>query len=330
MVGEGPTISDATRVELFRVMVLIRTFEDAILGEYAKIRRPHPAVWPAGVAAPDPDLARAGFSGGREPVAAGVCAHLHPDDAITATNRPHHLAVAHGVDLTKLAVEALDRGDGGGGARTGPEHRHLFVADTDVSGSGTIAEGYPRALGRAFAFQQRRTRQVSVAVVDRAEIHQDGFRDAINLANLWKLPLVFVIEDHDWGTTTLRSAPTGAVAPLTTHGVPGERVEDNAVETVYTSVGRAVERARSGEGPAIVEVHTVRLWRSDAERRRIGSPPAAYDVVAQDPLPTYEFALRERNLVDDELLAEIRTLAATRVAEALRPLRAEEKPVKAV
>jgi acetoin:2,6-dichlorophenolindophenol oxidoreductase subunit alpha len=300
----SPAVDDAARVDLFRTMVLIRAFEDAILREHNL------------GAAPGPGDLR--LSAGREPVAAGVCAHLDNSDALTAAHRPHHLAIAHGMDLLKLARESLGFENPQGEGRR--NRWHLFDPETHFVSSATIAEGYPPALGRAFAFQQRGNGRVAVAVTDRTAAHQEGFREALNLAALWTLPLVFVVEDDEWETEPPRSAAHSVITATdlsAEYGVPTERVEDNAVESVYEAAAKAVGRARIGQGPSVIEVHTVRLWNQpEAE------PPSyrtgLYDTAGRDPVPTYEQALRKRGLLTDLAVAQIRDEAVRRVENAIR------------
>lgn len=298
----SPAVADAARVDLFRTMVLIRRFEDAVLREHR-----------AGTGSGPGDLH---LSAGREPVAAGVCAHLDHTDALTAAHRPHHLAIAHGMDLRKLAGESLgvDRPEG-----EGRRNRwHLFDPDTHFVSSATIAEGYPPALGRAFAFQQRDSGRVAVAVTDSAAAEQDGFREALNLATLWTLPLVFVVEDDEWDTVPL-SAPYSEITRSEhgdDYGVPAERVEDNSVEAVHEVAARAIERARSGAGPSVIEVHTVRLSEQTTGELP-GYTQDRYGVIGCDPVPTYEHVLREHGLVDDDLVKQIQDAASEQVEQAI-------------
>jgi pyruvate dehydrogenase E1 component alpha subunit len=308
----GPEKIDAeTRVDLYRMMLLVRTFEEAMLREYHADKGPGFDIG-KGLVPGEMHLAA-----GQEPVAAGVCAHLTPDDAVTATHRPHHFAIAHGVDLRRMAAEIFGRETGLGRGRGG--HMHLFDPTTHFSCSGIIAEGYPPALGQAFAFQRKGTDRIAVAVTGEGAANQGAFHESLNLASLWKLPVVFVVEDNDWGISVPRSASTSVpsnAARAAAYDMPGERVEDNAVEAVYAAAGRAVARARAGDGPSLIEVHTLRLWghfEGDAQ----GYRKDIEDVPGRDPLPTYERTLREAGLLDDAAVAELRSSAAERVEDAV-------------
>jgi len=309
-----------TRLNLYRTMVLIRTFEEAILREYHADKKPVFDIG-AGLIPGEMHLAA-----GQEPVAAGVCAHLTPDDAVTASHRPHHFAIAHGVDLRRMAAEIFGRVDGLCHGRGG--HMHLFDPATHFSCSGIIAEGYPPALGQAFAFRRQGTDRIAVAVAGEGAANQGAFHESLNLASLWKLPVVFVIEDNEWGISVPRNASTSVASNAlraAAYDMPGERVEDNSVEAVWEAAGRAVARARAGEGPSLIEVHTLRLWghfEGDAQ----GYRPDLAEVPNRDPLPAYERTLREAGLLDDALVRQIRQQAVDRVEGAIAFAKASPEP----
>ena len=299
------------RLGLYETMVLARTYEEAILAEYHADKGPGFDIG-KGLIPGEMHL-----SAGQEPVAAGVCAHLTADDAVTATHRPHHLAVAHGVDLRTMTAEIFGREGGLGHGRGG--HMHLFDPTTHFSCSGIIAEGYPPALGQAFAFQRRGTDRIAVAVTGEGAANQGGFHESLNLAALWSLPVVFVVEDNDWGISVPRAASTAVPSNATraaAYGMPGERVENNDVELVYDAARRAVARARAGGGPSLIEVHTLRLWghfEGDAQ----GYRPELGDVPERDPIPRYEQVLRDADVLDDGKVARVKDTARARVQEAI-------------
>ena len=292
-------------------MVLARAFEEAMLREYHADKGPGFDIG-KGLVPGEMHLAA-----GQEPVAAGVCAHLTTDDAVTATHRPHHFAIAHGVDLKRMAAEIFGREDGLGRGRGG--HMHLFDPTTHFSCSGIIAEGYPPALGQAFAFQRKGTDRVAVAVTGEGAANQGGFHESLNLAALWHLPVVFVVEDNDWGISVPRAASTSVSSNAVrgaAYGMPAERIEDNDVEAVYAAAARAVARARAGEGPTLLEVHTVRLWghfEGDAQ----GYRPDLDQVPSHDPIPAYEQVLREAHVLDEAGVQEIKRDSSARVEEAV-------------
>jgi pyruvate dehydrogenase E1 component alpha subunit len=265
------------------------------------------------------------LSAGQEPVAAGVCAHLTTADAVTATHRPHHFAIAHGVDLDAMTAEIFGRESGLGRGRGG--HMHLFDPATHFSCSGIIAEGYPPALGQAFAFRRRGSDRIAVAVTGEGAANQGAFHESLNLAALWSLPVVFVVEDNDWAISVARTASTPVVSNAeraAAYGIPGERVE-NDVEAVHDAAGRAVARARAGEGPTLLEVHTLRLWghfEGDAQ----GYRPELDKVSEDDPIPAYERTLREAGVLDEDAVTRIHEEAAGRVEAAIAAAKAAPTP----
>lgn len=308
------------RLGLYETMVLCRTYEEAILREYHADKGPGFDIG-KGLVPGEMHL-----SAGQEPVAAGVCAHLTTDDALTATHRPHHLAIAHGMDLRAMTAEIFGRVDGLGRGRGG--HMHLFDPKTHFSCSGIIAEGYPPALGMAFAFQRQGKGAIAVAVTGEGAANQGGFHESLNLAALWRLPVVFVVEDNDWGISVPRSASTAIpnnAARAAGYGIPGERVEDNDVEAVYAAAGRAVERARAGEGPSLIEVHTLRMWghfEGDAQ----GYRPELPEVAGRDPIPAYAQKLITDGVLETDDVARIKAVATERVDDAIEFAKASPIP----
>jgi pyruvate dehydrogenase E1 component alpha subunit len=304
-------VEDKTRADLYTTMVQIRAFEEAILADYHADKKP---AWDIGAGLIPGEMH---LSAGQEPVAAGFCAHLDNRDAVTATHRPHHFAIAHGMDLGKLAAEIYGRETGLGRGRGG--HMHLFDPDTHFSCSGIIAEGYPPALGAALAFKRQGAGAIAVAVTGEGAANQGAFHESLNLAALWNLPVVFVVEDNDWAISVPRSASTCVPSNAdrcAAYGIPGVRVEDNSVEGVYDAASEAVERARSGGGPTLIEVHTLRLWghfEGDAQ----GYRPELAEVPGRDPIPTYEQQLIADAVLDESKVAELRSEAKERVEAAL-------------
>ena len=314
-------MDDELRRGFYRQMVRIRTYEEAIRGDYHADKTP---AWDIGAGLIPGEMH---LAAGQEPVAVGLCAHLTADDALTAPHRPHHLALAKGVDMRKMTAEIYGRETGLGRGKGG--HMHLFDPSQHFSCSGIIAEGMPVAVGQAFAFHRRGTTNVAVAVAGEGAANQGAFHESLNLASLWKLPVVFVIEDNDWAISVPRDASTSVPSNATraaAYGVAGERVEGNDIEAVYQAAGRAVTRARAGEGPTLLEVHTVRLWghfEGDAQAYR-GDELAVAE--SHDPIPAYEAKLRADGVLDDAAVQAIRAEAAAEVADAIAFAKSSPEP----
>lgn len=313
-------LTDETRRALISTMVLIRTYEEAIRAVYYADKKPAFDIG-AGLVPGEMHL-----SAGQEPVAAGICAHLTRDDALTATHRPHHLAIAHGVALRPMTAEIFGRETGLGHGRGG--HMHLFDPSTHFSCSGIIAEGLPPALGQAFAFQRRGTDRVAVAVTGEGAANQGAFHESLNIAALWNLPVVFVVEDNDWGISVPRARSTSVTSNAdraAAYGIPGVRVEDNSVEAVHAAAGDAIARARSGGGPTLIEVHTLRLWghfEGDAE----GYRPDLKSVPERDPIPIYRDHLIAAGVLDDAQYQQMQASAQEQVEDAIAFAKSSPSP----
>lgn len=313
-------MDEKTRRELYRLMVLSRTFEDAIVREYHADKKPAFDIG-AGLLPGEMHL-----SSGQEPVAAGVCAHLRRTDAVTATHRPHHVAIAHGVDLDRMAAEIFGRETGLGRGRGG--HMHLFDPSTHFSCSGIIAEGLPPALGQAFAFKRAGTDSIAVAITGEGAANQGAFHESLNLAALWRLPVVFVVEDNDWAISVPRNASTAVssnAVRAAAYGMPGTRIEDNDVEAVYTAAGEAVARARAGEGPSLLEVHTLRMlghFEGDAQHYR----PDLAEVADRDPIPAYAKRLVTDGVLTEAEIEQIRLESVARVEKAIEFAKQSPRP----
>ena len=216
-----------------------------------------------------------------------------------------------------MTAEIFGREGGLGHGRGG--HMHLFDARVHFSCSGIIAEGLPPALGQAFAFKRAGSDRVAVAFTGEGAANQGAFHESLNLAALWKLPVVFVVEDNDWAISVPRDASTcipSNADRASAYGMPGQRIDDNDVEAIYAAAGTAVGRARAGEGPTLLEIHTLRLWghfEGDPQAYR----PELADVPGQDPIPAYEQRLTQDGVLDADAAEEIKDEASARVEKAV-------------
>lgn len=314
-------VDDQMRVDFYKEMVRIRTYEEAIRRDYHADKVPQ---WDIGAGLIPGEMH---LAAGQEPVAVGLCANLRDGDALTAPHRPHHLALAKGVDMDAMTAEIFGRTTGLGKGKGG--HMHLFDPKQHFSCSGIIAEGMPVAVGQALAFARRGTDFVAVAVAGEGAANQGAFHEALNLAAMWKLPVIFIIEDNDWAISVARDSSTSVknnADRAAAYGIPGERVEGNDVEAIYLACKRAVDRARRGEGPTLLEIHTVRMWghfEGDAQAYR-GDELA--EAESNDPIPAYEAKLVADGLLDDAKIAEIMAAASEEVEAAIAYAKASPEP----
>src|SRR6056297_2417720 len=175
---------------MYEKMVTARYYEERLEEEYMADKKPALDI-SKGLIPGELHLAA-----GQEAAAAGVCAHLRDDDTVTGPHRPHHIAIAKGVDLKRMTAEIFGRESGLSGGKGG--HMHLFDPDVKFACSGIIAEGCPPAVGAALAAKKRGTDDVAVAFLGEGAIDQGGFFESLNLAAVHDLPVVFVVEDNDW------------------------------------------------------------------------------------------------------------------------------------
>jgi acetoin:2,6-dichlorophenolindophenol oxidoreductase subunit alpha len=285
--------SNETLRSMHHQMVRIRLFEETMQKVYFEGKTPAFDI----AAGPVPGEMH--LAAGQEPVAAGVCAHLRPSDAVTATHRPHHVALAHGMDMKRLAAEIFGKDTGLGHGKGG--HMHLFDAATNFGCSGIIAEGMPTAVGLALAFRKQGNDNVAVSFFGEGAANQGAFHESLNLAALWTLPVVFVCEDNAWAISVPKGKAT-AVANnsdrAAAYGIPGVLVPDNDPVAIYETAGEAVARARAGGGPSLIEIKTDRLFG------HFEGDPQVYRTPEEMALLKERDAMRafERRLIDTSVM----------------------------
>lgn len=314
--------SDDVLRELHHQMVRIRVFEEAIQAAYMEGKTPAFDI----AAGPVPGEMH--LAAGQEPVAAGVCAHLRRSDAITATHRPHHVALAHGMDMKSMAAElfgkatGLCRGKGG--------HMHLFDAETNFGCSGIIAEGMPTAVGHALAMKKQGRDDIAVSFFGEGAANQGAFHESLNLAGLWELPVVFVCEDNSWAISVPKDKAT-AIANnadrAAAYGMPGVLIEDNDVVAVYEAAGEAVARARRGGGPSLIEVKTDRLLGHFEGDPQVYRSKEVLDTLrARDAVKRFEEQLQSNGVLDAQAAAAVWEAARAEVNEAIEFARSSPYP----
>jgi len=200
------------------------------------------------------------LSNGQEPAAAGICVHLKKEDTVTAPHRPHHNAIAKGVDLKKMTAEIYGKKTGLGKGKGG--HMHLFDPEVKFSCGGIVAAGMPHAVGAALAAKKLKQDWVAVAFIGEGAANAGAFHESLNLAALWKLPFIVVIEDNSWGISVPKKESTCVDwndVRAAAYGIKGFLVKDNDPFEMYNVSKQAVDRARKGEGPSIIEIETYRF-----------------------------------------------------------------------
>jgi acetoin:2,6-dichlorophenolindophenol oxidoreductase subunit alpha len=304
---------------MYETMLVIREFEETMVSVYLEGKLP-PNIQ-KGLAfdiGGGPVPGEMHLAAGQEPVAVGVCAHLRQEDTVVGTHRPHHFAIAKDVPLDRMAAEIFGKVTGLGRGKGG--HMHLFDPAHNFACSGIIGASLPPACGAALAAKKMGKDWVAVAFFGEGAANQGSFHESLNLAALWKLPVVFVCEDNKWAISVEKSVSTAIVSNAdraAAYGMPGVRVEHNDALEVFEVAGEAVARARRGDGPSLLEVKTDRYlghFQGDPEAYR---PKGEVEALRkQDPIPALGAHVRERGLLDDASDAAIRSRAHQRVAEA--------------
>jgi TPP-dependent pyruvate/acetoin dehydrogenase alpha subunit len=228
------------------------------------------------------------LAAGHEAVAVGANAALDPGDYVFATYRGHHHAIARGLSPEAALAELMSRATGASGGKGGS--MHLTSAATNMLGSYAIVGAHlPMACGAAWSASLRGTGQISVAYFGDGATNIGAFHEALNLAAVWKLPVLFICENNLYMEYTPISAVTPVEHPAhdraPAYGVPSEVVDGNDVVAVRDAVGRAAARARAGEGPSIIEAMTYRHFghsRTDPGKYRPDDEVARW--LERDPL----------------------------------------------
>lgn len=233
-------------IELYERMLIIRQFEEQAIAlfERGHIRgNVHPCI-------------------GQEAVSVGVCATLRRDDYMTSTHRGHGNCLAKGADPRIMMAELLGRVTGYCKGKGGSMHIADFEGG-NLGANGIVGGGFPIATGAGIGIQNRGTDQVVVCYFGDGAANQGTFHESLNLAALWKLPVLYVCENNQYALSTPLRESVG-LPELSErargYGIPGVRVDGNDVLAVHAAAGEAVRRARAGGGPTLLDCLTYRFF----------------------------------------------------------------------
>ncbi|HZO36085.1 MAG TPA: thiamine pyrophosphate-dependent dehydrogenase E1 component subunit alpha [Solirubrobacteraceae bacterium] len=267
---------------------------------------------------------------GQEGVSIGACSVLDPGDVVYGTHRPHVHAIAKGADITKLMAELAGRSTGYCGGKGGSMH----VAAPEVgfiTATGIVAGNIPLGLGAADEFKRRGSKKIAVVFHGDGASQTGSFHESINIASLWKLPLVMICENNGWAEFTPLSSHTNVerlAVHAETYGIPTVTIDGNDAFAVREAVAVAVERARSGGGPTFIECLTQRL------RGHYEGDPGKYRELSQleewkkkDPIQRFMVALAERGVEFDA--DKVEQAARDRVEVAIKEALAGPLPTEA-
>ncbi len=238
-----------TQKEMLRQMIRIRRFEEKLAQLFKRGQLP-------------------GFVHlylGEEAVAVGACSALRPDDRITSTHRGHGHLIAKGATVDKMMAELFGRTDGYCRGKGGS--MHIVSFDLGIMGTnGIVGGGIPIGTGAAWGDKQLGRDSVTIVFFGDGASNQGTFFESMNLAAIWKLPVIFICENNGYSEwTPTEKLTAGRIADRgTPMGIPGVQVDGNDVEAVHRATAEAVARARAGEGPSVIEARTYR-WHGHNE-----------------------------------------------------------------
>ncbi len=304
-------LNDAQLRKMYRQMVLIRRFDELVL-EHRLANRIFGVVHPYI---------------GEEAIAVGVCAALRTDDRIVSTHRGHGHCIAKGADVGRMMAELYGRRDGYCKGKGGSMH----IADFSIGmlgANGIVAGGMPIAAGAALAASFDGNGGVAVSFFGDGATGEGACHEALNLSATWKLPIVFVCENNLYASDAsfADTQPVTDVADrAAAYGIPDVTVDGNDVLAVYAAAERAVERARAGQGPSLVECKTYR-WGVHNQFGTRQPEDRPTDEIAhwreRDPITSFGAKLIERGVLElhevDSVEQDVRDLLekAVRFAEA--------------
>lgn len=279
-------LSDAERVALYRGMVDIREFEEQVQRSYLE-----------GLVHGTTHLCN-----GHEAVSVGVAKALRPDDYVSYTYRGHGHCLARGMDAAAAFAELFGREDGVCGGIGGS--MHLTDIDKGLIGAfGIVGGGLPVAVGAGLSAQLDNKEQVSVCFFGDGATNIGAFHEAMNIAQVWKLPVIFVCENNLYGEFTRINHTTpyeDLVIRARGYAMEAVMVDGNDVEAVYEAAARAVNRARGGGGPTFIECKTYRhRGHSRTDPAKYRAPEEVEAWLKRDPLTLHRKALKDDGLLDD-------------------------------
>ncbi|KIX14911.1 thiamine pyrophosphate-dependent dehydrogenase E1 component subunit alpha [Dethiosulfatarculus sandiegensis] len=282
-----------TLLDLYRTMVTVRQFE-TLAGEHF-------------AAGEIPGFIH--LSIGQEGSSTGVCSTLRPDDYLTTTHRGHGHMIAKGADLNRMVAELFGKKDGYCKGKGGSMH----IADFSLGilgANGVVAGGPPIICGAGLSIKYRKTDQVAVCFFGDGASNRGPVHEAMNMASIWKLPIIFCVESNCWASTTPStyscSVPELAVRAKG-YGMPGVTVDGNDVLAVREAAAEAVARARAGEGPTFLENKTYRIrghFEGDPQKYRT-QEEVEKRFGENDPIDRFEKLLTKKKILTKKISGEI-------------------------
>ncbi len=293
-----------TLLELYRKMVTVREFE-TMAGEYF-------------AAGEIPGFIH--LSIGQEASSVGVCSCLRTDDYVITTHRGHGHMIAKGADLNRMTAELFGKKTGYCKGKGGSMH----IADFSIGilgANGVVAGGLPIITGAGLSIKMRKTDQVAVCFFGDGATNRGPVHEAMNMAAIWQLPVIFVVENNQYASTTPQDYSCSVddlCCRAAAYNMPGEKVDGNDVLAVRKVTAAAVSRARAGEGPTFLENKTYRLkghFEGDPQKYRTVDEIESWQ--ERDPIERFARVMAEKKYLTSKLANQILEAVRTDLAEAV-------------
>ena len=267
---------------------------------------------------------------GEEAIASSICSYLTDEDQITSTHRGHGHCVAKGCDLNGMMAEIFGKSTGLCKGKGGSMH----IADVDkgmLGANGIVGGGFSLAVGAALRNKYLKTNNVAICFFGDGASNEGNFHESLNMASIWKLPVVFVCENNLFAESTPQwysSASKTIAERASAYNMPGVQVNGKDVDEIYEAAGEAIERARNGEGPTLIECRTYRNYghfEGDEQKYKAkeGQEKEWADV---DCITVFKEKALAENLLTAKETEEIETASVKRIEEAVAFAKASPIP----
>lgn len=267
---------------------------------------------------------------GQEASAVGCCMPLSDTDQITSTHRGHGHCIAKGADISRMFAEFFGKETGYCKGRGGSMHIADFKTG-NLGANGIVAGGIPIAVGAALTSKRLKLGKVVVCFFGDGANNEGAFHESLNMASIWKLPVVFVCENNKYGmsTSTERSTAVQHIAHrAAAYSLPGITVDGNDFSAIAEAVHKAVKQARAGRGPSLIESITYR-WRghSKSDRNRYRSKQEIKEWMEKDPIYRFSNFLQNHNILSQQDIDALEADVDREIAEAIAFAKASAYPV---
>lgn len=266
---------------------------------------------------------------GQEAIAVGVCSCLEKGDYITSTHRGHGHSIAMGADINKMMAEIFGKITGYSKGKGGSMHI-ADVAAGNLGSNGIVGGSIPIAVGSALTAQITETNTVTICFFGDGAVNEGSFHEALNLAAIWQLPVVFVCENNQYGM----SSPISDMVKIKdlslrakAYGMPGLTIDGNNILTVIDETNHAIKRARNKQGPTLIEAKTYRYsGHSKSDKQVYRTQQEVTTQKLSDPIKQLENKLLNENLLTYETIEEIKDKVIKRIKAATQFAMESDEP----